>query len=113
MILGSIWGPWRGTLGVILEAGSQIGVIMLFFCDFSGLGKRSENGAPQGGGHAIRSRRRMFREGRPLSTWLHFRLRFGIVLGARIATILPLGRPGGQQGPPRGVFLFRRFFDGF
>ena len=44
-------GAWRGTLGVILEPGSQIGVIMLtFWLSFSGVGKMSENGAPQGGG---------------------------------------------------------------
>ena len=59
--------------------------------------KRSENGAPMGGGHAIRSRRRMFREGRPSSRRLHFGLHFGVVLGAQLATILPLGRPGGQN----------------
>ncbi len=71
--------------------------MLTFLCPFSGLGERSQNGAPQGGGHAIRSRRRMFREGRPSSLRLHFGLHFGVVLGAKFATILPFGRPGGQN----------------
>ncbi len=39
----------------------------------------------------------MFRKGRPLSRWLHFGLHFGVILGAKFATILLLGRPGGQN----------------
>ena len=39
----------------------------------------------------------MFRKGRPLSLWLHFGLHFGIILGAKFATILLFGRPGGQN----------------
>ncbi len=49
---------------------------------------------PKGGGHAIRRCLRMFRKGGPLSLWLHFH--FGVSLGAKFATILLLGRPGGQ-----------------
>ena len=51
---------------------------------------------PEGGGHAIRSCLCMFREGRPLLPWLHFG-HFGVILGAKFATILLLGRPGGQN----------------
>ena len=36
----------------------------------------------------------MFRKGRSLSLWLHFRLHFGVVLGAQFLTILLFGRPG-------------------
>ncbi len=61
----------------------------------SAIGAKTE--LPRGGGHAIRSRRRMFREGRPSSLRLHFGLHFGVVLGAKFTTILPLGRPGGQN----------------
>ena len=102
-VLRSIWGARRDTLGVIWEAGSQIGAMMLtFLCSFSGVGKRNENGAPQGVGHAIRSCRRMFREDRPLLPWLHYGLHFGVVLAPEFVTILLLGRPGHQQGPTIG-----------
>ncbi len=98
-ILVSFWEASGTTFGVILAQNLEIGGIMLScLCPFSGLGERSQNGAPQGGGgHAIRSRRRMFREGRPSSRRLHFGLHFGVVLGAKFATILPWGRPGGQN----------------
>ena len=59
--------------------------------------KERKRGSPGGEVHAIRSRRRMFREGRPSSLRLHFGLHFGVVLGAKFATILPWGRPGGQN----------------
>ncbi len=82
------------------------------WCPFSGLGNRSENGAPQGG-HAIRPRRRMFREGRPSSLRLHFGLRVGVILGAKFATILFFGRPGehfgGLGGPLEQVGLLMYF----
>ncbi len=45
----------------------------------------------EGGGHAIRPRRRRFRKGRPVMPWLHFGLHFGVVLGARGAPTLILG----------------------
>jgi hypothetical protein len=54
--------------------------------------------SPRGAGHAIRSRRRVFREGPQLSTWHHFELHFGSILGAQVATILLFGRPGVQIG---------------
>ncbi len=64
----------------------------LFEAFFSEICSDSEKGVkmelPKGGGHAIRSRLCMFREGRPLSTWLHFGLHFGVILGAQFATIL-------------------------
>ncbi len=56
---------------------------------------------PRGGGHAIRPRRRMFREGRPSSLWLHFGLHFGDIWGAKFATILLFGGPGGQNRPQK------------
>ena len=62
--------------------------------------KRSSQGVC---GHAIRSRRRMFREGRHLSTWHRFGLHFGSVLGAQVGTILRFGRPGVQIGCPAAV----------
>ncbi len=68
---------------------------------------------PKGGGHAIRSRLCMFREGRPLSTWLHFGLHFGVILGAQFATILLFGRPSRQQGPKIGTCFWRSFLCGF
>ncbi len=46
------------------------------------------------GGYAIRLCLCMFRKGRPLSLWLHFGLHFGVILGAKFATILLFGRPG-------------------
>ena len=52
---------------------------------------------PKGGGYAIRQCLCMFRKGRPLSLWLHFGLHFGVILGAKFATILLFGRPGGQN----------------
>ena len=51
----------------------------------------------------------MFREGRALSLWVHFGLHFGVILGAKFATILFFGRPGRQQPPPKGGFLSVRF----
>ncbi len=87
--------------------------MLTFWCPFSGLGNRSENGAPQGGGHAIRPRRRMFREGRPSSLRLHFGLHFGVILGAKFATMLLFCRPGehfgGLGGPLEQVGLLMYF----
>ncbi len=39
----------------------------------------------------------MFRKGRSLSLWLHFRLHFGVVFGAELLTILLFGRPDGRN----------------
>ena len=58
--------------------------------------KERTRGCP-GGGHAIHPRQRIFREGRPSSLRLHFGLHFGVILGAKFATILFFGRPGGQN----------------
>ena len=68
---------------------------------------------PRGGGHAIRACRRMFREDRPLLPWLHFGLHFGVILGAKFATILFFGRPSRQQGPLRGTCFYWSFLCGF
>ncbi len=73
-----------------------------FWCPFSTLVERSENGAPQGGGHAIRPRRRMFREGRASSLRLHFGLHFGVILGAKFATILLWVALVAKKGSLRG-----------
>ncbi len=64
---------------------------------------------PKGAGHAIRSRRRMFRKGRQLSTWLRFGLHFGSILGAQVATILLFGRPGVQIGCQEACLNFIEF----
>ncbi len=55
----------------------------------------------------------MFREGQPLSCWLYFGLLFGGILGAKVGTILLLGRPGRQQAPQIGVFFKSVFFVDF
>ena len=39
----------------------------------------------------------MFRKGRSLSLWLHFRLHFGVALGAQFLTILLFGAPDGRN----------------
>ncbi len=100
-------------MGVILEPVSQIGVIIyvdflviLFRCRKN----ERKRSSPGGGGHAIRSCRRMFREDRPLLLGLHFGVHFGVVLGAQFATKLLLGLPGRQQGPQIGTFFVRAFF---
>ncbi len=64
---------------------------------------------PKGAGHAIRSRRRMFRKGRQLSTWLRFGLHFGSILGGQVATILLFGRPGVQIGCQEACLNFIEF----
>ncbi len=96
-------------MGVILEPCSQIGVIMLtFWCYLSGLGKKRENGVPQGGvgcGHAMRSCLCMFREDRPLLPWLHFWFYFGVILGAKFATILFFSHPSRQHSPQKVPFF--------
>ena len=56
--------------------------------------KKRQQGSKVGGGHAIHPRRRMFREGRPSSLRLHFGLHFGVILGAKFATILLFGCAG-------------------
>ena len=50
----------------------------------------------------------MFREGRPLVRWLDFGLHFGVILGAKFATILYFWRPG-RQIDPKGL-TFVTFF---
>ncbi len=80
-----------------------------FWCPFPVFETGAKRGLPRGGGHAIRSCRRMFREGRQLSTWLRFGLHFGSILGAQVATILPFGRPGLQIGCPEVGLNFYDF----
>ena len=94
LLLGSPEGHFGGHFGARFANRSDY---VDFLVIFPGLGKMSENGAPQGGGHAIRPRRRMFREGRPSSLRLRFGLHFGVILGAKCATILLFGRPGDQN----------------
>ena len=70
--------------------------------------KEQTRGCP-GGGHAIHPRQRIFREGRPSSLRLHFGFHFGVILGAKFATILFFGRPGRQQPPPQRWILVSAF----
>ncbi len=67
-----------------------------FFSDSKKAGKM-ELPKGGGGGYAIRQCLCMFRKGRPLPLWLHLGLHFGVILGAKFATILLFGRPGGQN----------------
>ncbi len=76
---------------------------------FWGLGKGAKTDLPRGGGHAIRSRRRMFREGRALSRRLHFGLHFRSILGGQVGTILLLGQPGMQTTCPEARLIFRAY----
>ncbi len=101
-IFVTFWAPFGSPRGALVGSfwpniSKSEGLCRLFgaLCPVSEKGAKTE--LPRGGGHAIRSRRRMFREGRPSSRRLHFGLYFGVVLGAKFATILPLGRPGGQN----------------
>ena len=55
------------------------------------------------GGHTIRPCQCMFRKGPPLSPWLHFGLHFGVILGAKFATILLFGRPGGRNSSTKNA----------
>ena len=80
-----------------------------FWCSCPGVGKRRENGAPQGGRHAIRRCLCMFREDRPLLPRLHFGLHFGVILGAKFAILL-LGRRSRQQDAQTGTFWAMRFW---
>ncbi len=59
--------------------------------------KRVNMEVPEGGGYAIRSCRHMFRECRPLSTWLCFGLHFGSILGAQVATMVQIGCPEARR----------------
>ena len=74
-------------------------LLSVFWRVFCGCLKKKPNGAPcLGGKFAIRQCLRMFREGRPSSSWLHFGPYFGAILGAKLATILLFGAPGRQNG---------------
>ena len=55
----------------------------------------------------------MFRKGRSLSLWLHFRLHFGVVLGAQFLTILLFGRPDGRNrvNKKESPFVFAPFLE--
>ncbi len=54
----------------------------------------------------------MFRKGRSLSLWLHFRFHFGVVLGAQFLTILLFGRPDGRNRVKKKVAFFCTPFPG-
>ena len=86
----------------------------MIFGDFLGDSKKAvKMELLQGGGYAIRPRRRMFRKGRPLSLWLHFGLHFGDILRAQFATILLFDRRSRQEGGQRGTFWAMRFWTAF
>ena len=42
--------------------------------------------------------------------WLHFRLHFGVILEAQVATMLFFGRPRRQQGPPKRYLFLKVVF---
>ena len=97
-ILGSFWEPRGALFGSFWHTVSKSeGLCRLVGALFPVSENGTNTGLPMGGGHAIRPRRRMFREGRPSSLRLHFGLHFGVILGANFATMLFLGRHGGQN----------------
>ena len=88
-LLVTLWAPFGSPRGALLVWFWQNKSKVEGWCGlFSALFPASEKGTttdlPRVGGHAIRSRRRRFREGRPLSCWLHFGLHFGAILGAKV-----------------------------
>ena len=110
-ILRHFWPPFRVPGGALWGSFWRMFCEMDLFslivgCIFRPLKKERKWSSPRGAGHAIRSRRRMFREGRQLSTWLRFGLHFGSILGAQVATILLFGRPGVQIGCPEACLNF-------
>ena len=117
-MLVTFWAPFGSPRGALLGSfwptnSKSEGLRRLFGALFPVSEKGAKTELPRGGGHAIRSRRRMFREGRPLSCWLHFGLHFGAILGAKVGTILLFGRPGRQQAPQIDVFFKCVFFVDF
>ena len=110
LLLGSPEGHFGGNFGAMFANRSDY---VDFFVIFFRSRKMSENGAPQGGGHAICACLCMFREDRSLLPWLHFLLHFGVILGAKFATILFFGCLSRQQGPQTGTFLSGCFFIDF
>ncbi len=105
--LGSPEGHFWGHFGAgFANPSDYVDFVVIFFWSRKNERKRS---SPRGGGHAIRSCRRMFREDRPLLPRLHFGLHFGVILGAKFATILLSGRRSRQQGPQVGTFFAMRF----
>ena len=108
--VGTLEEHFGGHFGArFANRSDYVDFLVIFFRSRKNERKRS---SPGGGGHAIRSCRRMFREDRPLWPWLHFGLHFGVVLGVQFVTILLLGRPSHQQGPQTGTFcqgVFYRF----
>ena len=102
-LLGSPEGHFGGHFGAVFSNRSDyVDLLGVFWGSRKNERKRS---SPGGGGRAIRSCLCMFREDRPLLPWLHFGLYFGVILGAKFATMLFLGRPGRQQGPKIGTFF--------
>ena len=111
-ILGSFWSPRGVRLGPFWpEISKSEGLCRLFGALFPVSEKGAKTGLPRGG-HAIRPRRRMFREGRPSSLRLRFGLHFGVILGAKCATILLFGSPWEPTGPPNRYLFFSSDFEG-
>ncbi len=96
---GALWGTFWCMF-------CEMDLFHSFLETFSDSEKGAKTELPKGGRHTIRSRRRMFREGRHLSTWHRFGLHFGSVLGAQVGTILRFGRPGVQIGCSEAVQCF-------
>ncbi len=110
-ILVTFWGPFGSPRGALLgsfwpKVSKSEGLCRLFGALFPVFETGAKRGLPRGGGHAICSRRRMFREGRPSSRRLHFGLHFRSILGGQVGTILLLGQPGMQTTCPEARLNF-------
>ena len=110
LLKGSPEGHFGGHFGAMFANRSDyVDFLVIFFRSRKNERKRSS----PGGGHAIRACLCMFREDRPLLPWLHFWLHFGVILGAKFATMLFFVRRSHQQGPQTGTFLSGCFFVDF
>ena len=106
-ILGSFWEPSGSTFEVILAfLFRNRRDYVDFLVPFVRSRKKEQKRSSPGGGHAIRSRRRMFRESRPSSRRLHFGLHFWSILGGQVGTILLWGRPEMQTTYPEARVNF-------
>ncbi len=111
LLLGSPEGRFGGPFSACFPKRTFFTSFLVIFLET--LKRERKWSSPRGGGHAIGPRLCMFRERRPLSTWLRFGLHFGVILEAEIATILFFGRPGRKNKPQRGTCFRRSFLCGF
>ena len=78
MIFDGFGPPFRGYFGACFVKWTFFNLCLEAY--FRAPKKERKRSSLRGGGHAIRSRRRMFRECRALSRRLHFGLHFGAIL---------------------------------